>query len=57
MVVNQLKVHPLSKFWFSTANLHPYTAEFHGAGGEDAGGLAGAIQELQRECTRAGRAG
>ena len=28
MVVNQLKVHPLSKIWFQIVNLHPYTLEF-----------------------------
>ena len=28
LVVNQLKVHPLSKFWFSDVNLHPYSQGF-----------------------------
>ena len=34
LAFNQLKVHPLSKFWFSDVNLHPYSKvkgnnEFH----------------------------
>ena len=46
MVVNQLKVHPLSRLWFQNVNLHPYTSS---AAAEPKGGLA---KLIAREANR-----
>ena len=52
MVVNQLKVHPLSKVLVSDVNLHPYSVDEEEAGGQRSvyggggGGGGGELDEV-----------